>query len=113
MEAHEKAAALKREAMLVFICLSFARFGECYSAASLSKDGRVVMKDLALFGLLYVKKIGKTSLFYPTRIAMQLVGSGEASSSNSSECGDGGNSGVGGGGVSFIFDQQIQSHCSR
>jgi transcription initiation factor TFIIH subunit 4 len=95
MEAHEKAAALKREAMLVLICLSFARFGECYSAASLSKDGRVIMKDLALFGLLYVKKIGKTSIFYPTRIAMQLVGSGESSSSSS-----GGGDGSSGGGSS-------------
>jgi transcription initiation factor TFIIH subunit 4 len=82
IESHEKATALKKEALLVLICLSFARFGESYSAASLSKDGRVIMKDLALFGLLYVKKVGKTSIFYPTRIAMQLVGS-EASSSSS------------------------------
>eukprot|EP00934_Nitzschia_sp_Nitz4_P001920 Nitzschia sp. Nitz4//scaffold302_size22357//9028//10560//NITZ4_008559-RA/size22357-processed-gene-0.12-mRNA-1//-1//CDS//3329547032//1920//frame0 len=78
MEAHSKASALQREALLVLICLSFSRFGECYSASSLSKDGRVIMKDLALFGLLYVKKVGKASIFYPTRIAMQLVGSMDA-----------------------------------
>ena len=74
METHTKAKELQKEALLVLICLSFSRFGECYSAASLSKDGRVIMKDLALFGLLYVKKVGKTSIFYPTRLAMQLVG---------------------------------------
>lgn len=89
IESHEKAQALKREALLVLICLSFARFGECYSAASLSKDGRVIMKDLALFGLLYVKRVGKTSIFYPTRIAMQLVGND----------GGGGASSTGGGGM--------------
>lgn len=84
IESHEKATALKKEALLVLICLSFARFGECYSAASLSKDGRTIMKDLALFGLLYVKKVGKTSIFYPTRIAMQLVGSEGSSASSGS-----------------------------
>lgn len=81
IESHEKATALKKEALLVLLCLSFARFGECYSAASLSKDGRVIIKDFSLFGLLYVKKVGKTSIFYPTRIAMQLVGSEAAASS--------------------------------
>lgn len=80
MESHAKAQALQKEALLVLICLSFSRFGECYSAAALSKDGRVIMKDLALFGLLYVKKVGKTSIFYPTRIAMQLVGATGGSS---------------------------------
>ena len=88
IENNPNAAALKKEALLVLICLSFARFGECYSAASLSKSGRIIMKDLALFGLLYVRKVGKTSIFYPTRIAMQLVGS-ESSS----------NGGSGGGGM--------------
>ena len=75
MEHHERAQALTEEALLVLICLSFSRFGECYSAASLSKDGRTIMKDLAKFGILYAKKVGKASVFYPTRIAMQLVGS--------------------------------------
>ncbi|KAG7369725.1 transcription factor Tfb2 [Nitzschia inconspicua] len=70
-----KAQLLKREALLVLICLSFARFGECYSGAGLTKEGRTIIKDLSLFGLLYTKKVGKTFIFYPTRIAMQLVGS--------------------------------------
>ena len=75
----EKAKALKREALLVLICLSFARFGECYIAP---KEGRTIIRDFALFGLLYVKKLGKTHVFYPTRIAMQLVGT-EGSSKGS------------------------------
>jgi transcription initiation factor TFIIH subunit 4 len=83
METHTKAKELQKEVLLVLICLSFSRFGECYLAASLSKDGRVIMKDLALFGLLYVKKIGKTSIFYPTRIAMELVGNLDYGSSGS------------------------------
>lgn len=89
MESHSKAKALQQEALLVLICLSFSRFGECYSAAALTKDGRVIMKDLALFGLLYVKKVGKTSVFYPTRIAMQLVG-GMGNSHGSTGGGGGG-----------------------
>jgi transcription initiation factor TFIIH subunit 4 len=96
IESHEKATALKREALLVLICLSFARFGECYSAASLSKDGRVIMKDLALFGLLYVKKLGKTSVFYPTRVAMQLVG-------------EEGNTSGGGGGMWSLSSKALES----
>jgi transcription initiation factor TFIIH subunit 4 len=83
IEQHTSKKQLKREALLLLICLSFARFGDCYTASSLSKDGRLVMKDLALFGLLYMKKIGKSTIFYPTRVAMQLVGDnsiGKASS---------------------------------
>jgi transcription initiation factor TFIIH subunit 4 len=83
IQSHKKHKELKREALLLLICLSFARFGECYSAASLNKDGRTMMKDLALFGLLYVKKVGKTSVFYPTRVAMQLVGDSPTSTGGS------------------------------
>lgn len=77
----EKATIFKREALLVLICLSYARFGECYPFAVLSKEGRRVIKDLSLFGLLYVRKLGKKSIFYPTRVAMELVGGLEGSSS--------------------------------
>ena len=102
IENHEKAAALKREALLLLICLSFARFGECYSATALSKDGRVIMKDLAKFGLLYVKKLGKTFIFYPTRVAMQLVGE---------EGGSGGGS-AGGGGMWSLSSKALESALS-
>jgi transcription initiation factor TFIIH subunit 4 len=77
-QGNEKALVFQREALLVLICLSYARFGECYPSGVLSKDGRRIVKDLALFGLLYVKKVGKKSIFYPTRIAMQLVGGTES-----------------------------------
>jgi len=89
--------ALKKEALMVLLCLSFARFGECYSGSALSKDGRGIIKDLALFGLLYVKKIGKTSIFYPTRLAMQLVGN------------DGPSGGGGGGGMWSLSSKALES----
>jgi transcription initiation factor TFIIH subunit 4 len=94
MEASEKKDKFQREALLVLICLSFSRFGECYSTASLTKRGLKVVRDLALFGLIYYKEIGGTSIFYPTRIAMQLVGAGGAGGSNSGG-GGGGSKGSG------------------
>jgi transcription initiation factor TFIIH subunit 4 len=97
-----KALALKREALLVLICLSFARFGECYSGAALAKEGRTIIKDLSLFGLLYTKKVGKTFVFYPTRIAMQLVGS--EGTSNGSK-----NGGAGGGGMWSWSSKALES----
>eukprot|EP00532_Pseudo-nitzschia_australis_P006407 CAMPEP_0168165764 /NCGR_PEP_ID=MMETSP0139_2-20121125/1658_1 /TAXON_ID=44445 /ORGANISM="Pseudo-nitzschia australis, Strain 10249 10 AB" /LENGTH=604 /DNA_ID=CAMNT_0008082897 /DNA_START=243 /DNA_END=2054 /DNA_ORIENTATION=- len=72
--AESKRGEYFREALLVLICLSFSRFGECYSTASLTKLGVKIVKDLSLFGIIYHKKIGKGSIFYPTRIAMQLAG---------------------------------------
>lgn len=83
----KKGDLVQREALLVLICLSFSRFGECYSTASLTKRGLRVVKDLSLFGLIYYKDIGKASIFYPTRIAMQLAGG------NNSGGGIGGKSG--------------------
>lgn len=81
LEGHKKHQELLQEALLFLICLSYCRLGEAYAASSLTKDGRGLMKDLALFGLLYVQKIGKASIFYPTRVALQLVQ--ETSSQNS------------------------------
>jgi transcription initiation factor TFIIH subunit 4 len=77
LESHEKGRVLRKEALLLLICLSFARTGEAYLASGLHKNGRVMVKDLALFGLLYTRKIGKSTLFFPTRVAMQLVGAQE------------------------------------
>ena len=74
LESHKKNKGLAREALLLLVCLGFAQLGEAYLASGLSKDSRVMVKDLALFGLLYVRKIGKQTVFYPTRIAMELVG---------------------------------------
>jgi len=83
----KKGDLVQREALLVLICLSFSRFGECYSTASLTKRGLKIVKDLSLFGLIYYKEVGRTSIFYPTRIAMQLAGG------NDSGGGSGGKSG--------------------
>jgi transcription initiation factor TFIIH subunit 4 len=74
LESHKKHKQLAREALLLLVCLGFAQLGEAYLASGLSKDSRVMVKDLALFGLLYVRKIGKQTVFYPTRVAMELVG---------------------------------------
>lgn len=102
IEQHTSKKQLKREALLLLICLSFARFGDCYAGASLSKDGRLVMKDLALFGLLYMKKVGKTTVFYPTRVAMQLVGDNANSSGKS-----------GGGGLWSISSKALELSLSH
>lgn len=80
LESHAKKIQLAREALLLLVCLGFAQLGEAYLASSLSKDSRVMVKDLALFGLLYTRKIGKQAVFYPTRVAMELVGNQEAES---------------------------------
>lgn len=72
LEAHKK--GLRVEGLILLICLGFARVGDAYLCSSLNKDGRVMVKDLAHFGLLYTRKIGKHTLFYPTRVALQLVG---------------------------------------
>ena len=78
LESHKKHKQLAREALLLLVCLGFAQLGEAYLASSLSKDSRVMVKDLALFGLLYTRRIGKQTVFYPTRVAMELVGNQEA-----------------------------------
>jgi len=77
----KKGDLVQREALLVLICLSFSRFGECYSTASLTKRGLKIVKDLSLFGLIYFKEIGRASIFYPTRIAMQLAGGNDTGGS--------------------------------
>mmetsp|Transcript_18091 Transcript_18091/g.20857 ORF Transcript_18091/g.20857 Transcript_18091/m.20857 type:complete len:512 (-) Transcript_18091:26-1561(-) len=84
LEGHKKSSQLLTEAMLFLISLSFAKVGDGYSSSSLTKRGRTLMRDLSLFGLLYVQTLNeKTSIFYPTQIALQLVQSSSSSSSMS------------------------------
>lgn len=74
LEGHKKSGQLLTEAMLFLISLSFAKVGDGYSSSALSKRGRTLMRDLSLFGLLYVRNFTeKISVFYPTQIALQLV----------------------------------------
>ena len=85
---------LRREALLFLICLSYCKVGRGYRASKLTKPMRQVMKDLSYFGLLYVCKIGKATLFFPTRVAVNLVVGGLAdhnSNASSSTSGSGSN----------------------
>ncbi len=84
LEGQENSEELRREALLFLICLSYCKVGRGYRAGELSKPMRNIMKDLALFGLLYVCKIGKVTLFFPTRVAVNLVVGGLADSTISS-----------------------------
>ena len=78
--------ALQKEALLFLISLSFAQVGGAYLASSLNKNCRTMMKHLSHFGLLYTRKIGKATLFYPTRVSHQLVGTTSSQSSASAAC---------------------------
>jgi transcription initiation factor TFIIH subunit 4 len=74
LSSHKKGKELRIEALLLLICLSFGRPGDAYlTSTSLTKDARIMVKDLCHFGLLYTRKIGKHTVFYPTRVALQLV----------------------------------------
>jgi len=78
-----KGEALRNEALLFLISLSFAKVGGAYLASALNKTCRTMMKDLSQFGLIYIRKIGKATLFYPTRVAHQLVGTSSSSAGTS------------------------------
>jgi transcription initiation factor TFIIH subunit 4 len=96
VERHDKEQGTDRRkhALLFLLSLCFAKVGEPYSTSSLSKEYRgteyegdvvsepsalisfleVFIKDLSHFGLVYTKKVAKSTVFYPTRIASQLAG---------------------------------------
>lgn len=80
LENHKRCDEIRSEALLFLICLSFCRVGEAYSAAGLSAIGQTLMKDFSQFGLLYVADAGndggKSKVFYPTRVAVNLVAGG-------------------------------------
>lgn len=73
-----KGEDLRKELLLLLVTLSFAKVGEPYPSSSVSKKCRSMVRDLAHFGLLLTRKYGKTTVFYPTRIATQLGGSSSA-----------------------------------
>lgn len=87
----------RREALLFLICLSYCRVGKGYPAGALSKDTKKIMKDFSLFGLVYVCRMGGATLFFPTRVAVNLVvggltdvggeGGGEGGSTSSTTTG--------------------------
>lgn len=83
--------AFRKEALLFLICLSYCKVGKGYPAGALPKDTRNIMKDFSLFGLLYICRIGGATIFFPTRVAVNLIvggflagGAGGASASTES-----------------------------
>lgn len=76
VERHDKEGKteLHKHALLFLLSLCVAEVGVPYSTSSLSKDYRVFIKAMSHFGLVYTMKVGKSTIFYPTRIAPQLAG---------------------------------------
>lgn len=75
----------RKEALLFLICLSYCKVGTAYKVSALSKDTKKIMKDFSLFGLLYICQVGGVKLFFPTRVAVNLIvgGLSDVSSSKS------------------------------
>ena len=102
LENHKRCEEIRSEALLFLICLSFCRVGEAYPASALSAIGQTLMKDFSQFGLLYVADAagvgGKSSkVFYPTRVAVNLVAGGlDDDDDDDDEDGGGGGGGAGG-----------------
>jgi len=76
-EKAQKEAA-RKEALLFLICLSYCRVGKGYPAGALTKSTKNIMKEWSYFGLLYICKIGGALIFFPTRVAVNLVVGGLA-----------------------------------
>jgi transcription initiation factor TFIIH subunit 4 len=77
LESHPKCNEIRKEALLFLICLSYCRVGSAYPASSLSEYGKILMKDFSQFGLLFVYKLSSSmTLFFPTRVAVNLIAVG-------------------------------------
>ena len=83
LENHKRCDEIRAEALLFLVCLSFCRVGDAFPAAALSAIGKTLMRDFSQFGLLYVAQVGtdaKTGkerrVFFPTRVAVNLVAGG-------------------------------------
>lgn len=78
MAHHNMKDAIRMEALSFLICLGSCRVGEGYFSSVLgSKSARILMKDFARFGLLFVCRVAGKKAFYPTRVAVNLVASNE------------------------------------
>ena len=84
-EHEENGDEVLNEALLLLICLSFTQVGCAYLASSstLSRHSRIMLKDLSHFGLILIRKIGKSTIFYPTHVATQLIGGTSPDTSSS------------------------------
>jgi len=82
MAHHNMKDAIRMEALSFLICLGSCRVGEGYFSIVLgSKSARILMRDFARFGLLFVCRIAGKKAFYPTRVAVNLVASNEKAGS--------------------------------
>jgi len=77
-QAQNETDSFRKEALLFLICLSYCKVGKAYPAGALAKGTRNIMKDFSLFGLVYICRIGGVTMFFPTRVAVNLVGGGRA-----------------------------------
>jgi transcription initiation factor TFIIH subunit 4 len=71
--AVDQQEAARKEALLFLICLSYCKVGKGYPAGALTKRTKKIMKEWSYFGLLYICKIGGALIFFPTRVAVNLV----------------------------------------
>jgi len=89
-QAQVNTEAFRKEALLFLICLSYCKVGKGYPARALPRDTRNIMKDFYLFGLLYICRIGGATIFFPTRVAVNLIVGGlsddGSSAGSASEC---------------------------
>ena len=61
------------EVVLFLICLSYCRVGSVYNVDCLTDESKILLRDFYKFGLVYICRINRTTLFYPTRVAINLV----------------------------------------
>ena len=86
MAHHKMKDAIRIEALSFLICLGSCRVGAGYFNSVLgSKSARILMKDFARFGLLFVCRVAGKKAFYPTRVAVNLVASNEKSGGRQSD----------------------------
>lgn len=86
MAHHNMKDAIRMEALSFLICLGSCRVGEGYFNSVLaSKSARILMKDFARFGLLFVCRVAGKKAFYPTRVAVNLVASNEKEGSRQAD----------------------------
>ena len=83
---HNLKDAIRMEALSFLICLGSCRVGEGYFSSVLgSKSARILMKDFARFGLLFVCRVAGKKSFFPTRVAVNLVASNEKAGSRQTD----------------------------
>ena len=73
LQEDDNCALLTHEALLFIFSLTHCVVGTAYGKSSLDKKGVQLMKDFSEFGLIYYDKNADPDVFYPTRVAVNLV----------------------------------------